>query len=319
MVKPVQAENIALLFPGQGSQQVGMGLDFANRYAWAKAVFTEADEVLGYPLSDLCFTGPENRLRLTANTQPAILTTSIALYRGWEQIGITPRFVAGHSLGEYTALVAAKAISFHDAVAIVHQRGKDMEQAVPAGVGGMSAVIHLDRQTLDEVCRQISRCDYVVQSANYNGPDQIVISGHAEAVKEAGERALEAGARRVIPLPVSGPFHSSLMQPAAQRLKNRLHSISIQDAWIPVVANVTAHPVQRAEEIRRLLVEQVVSSVLWEDSIRYMVGQGIQTFIEIGPGNVLSRLVQKIARHVETIPIQDVESLHRAMQKFPKG
>jgi [acyl-carrier-protein] S-malonyltransferase len=307
---------IALLFPGQGSQQVGMGRDIANRYEWAEAVFMEADQVLGYPLSNLCFTGPKERLWLTANAQPAILTASIALYRGFEQIGITPHFVAGHSLGEYTALVVAEAISFRDAVMMVHQRGMYMEEAVPAGVGGMSAIIQLDRQQVDEVCRQVSRLGYVVQPANENGAGQVVISGHAEAVNEAGKKALQAGARRVIPLAVSGPFHSVLMKPAAEKLENVLYRTEMRDARVPVVANVTALPVQSAAEIRHLLVKQMISSVLWEDSIRYMLAQGVSTFVEIGAGNVLSNLVKKIDHQVQTIPIQDVESLQLAMQAF---
>jgi [acyl-carrier-protein] S-malonyltransferase len=307
---------IALLFPGQGSQQVGMGRDIANRYEWAKAVFAEADEVLGYSLSNLCFAGPKDRLQLTVHAQPAILTTSIALYRGFEQAGLTPHFVAGHSLGEYSALVVAGAISFRDAVVTVHRRGIYMEEAVPAGVGGMSAIIQLERQKLDEVCHQVSRLDYVVQPANYNGPGQVVISGHMEAVHEAGEKAMQAGARRVVPLSVSGPFHSELMKPAAKKLEGTLQRTHIGDARIPVVANVTALPMQNAAEIRHLLVKQMISPVLWEDSIRYMLTQGVSTFVEIGAGNVLSHLVKKIDRQAQTIHVQDLPSLHLALQAF---
>jgi [acyl-carrier-protein] S-malonyltransferase len=307
---------IAFLFPGQGSQQVGMGRDIFNQYEWARAVFAEADEVLGYSLSHLCFAGPKERLQLTVHAQPAILTTSIALQRGLEQAGLTPHFVAGHSLGEYSALVVAGAISFRDAVVTVHQRGLYMEEAVPAGVGGMSAVIQLERQKLDEVCRQVSRLDYVVQPANYNSPGQVVISGHREAVHEAGEKAMQAGARRVVPLPVSGPFHSGLMKPAAKKLEGTLQRTDMGDARVPVVANVTALPMQNAAEIRRLLVKQMISPVLWEDSIRYMRAQGVSTFIEIGAGNVLSHLVKKIDRQVQTIHVQDLPSLHLALQAF---
>lgn len=310
---------IAFIFPGQGSQKVGMGRDIANANQVAEQVFAEADEVLGFSLSKLCFEGPEEELRLTANTQPAILTTSIALYRVFQEAGIEPDYVAGHSLGEYSALVAAGSLSFRDAVSTVHKRGTYMEEAVPAGLGAMSAVMNLDRDELDQICKNVTRESHVVEPANYNSPGQIVISGHSEAVKEAGEKAAEAGARRVIPLSVSGPFHSSLMKPAAERLAQTLNEIEIKDASVPVVANVSARPVVRADEIRRSLIEQVASPVLWEDSVRWMLAQGVDTFVEIGAGTVLSGLVKKVDRKVKTLSVQDSETLKQTVEQLTQG
>ncbi|WP_124727635.1 ACP S-malonyltransferase [Staphylospora marina] len=308
---------IAFIFPGQGSQQVGMGKEIAAFSSSAREVFEEADRVLGVSLSGLCFGGPEEELRLTANTQPAILTTSIALWRALtDEVHIRPDFVAGHSLGEYSALVATGALTFKDAVATVRKRGMYMEEAVSAGVGAMSAVLNLDRDKLDEVCASVSREGHVVEPANYNCPGQIVISGHAKAVEEAGEKAREAGARRVVPLPVSGPFHSSLMKPAADRLEKVLSGIDIRDADSPVVSNVTARAVTEAGEIRRLLVEQVASPVRWEDSVRFMLNEGVDLFIEIGAGTVLSGLVKKVDRKVKTLNIQDSASLAKAVEEL---
>jgi [acyl-carrier-protein] S-malonyltransferase len=308
---------IALIFPGQGSQTVGMGQDICENSETAKQIFEEADAALGYALSELCFHGPEEELRLTANTQPAILTTSVALYAALrEKLPLTPDFVAGHSRGEYSALVAAGAMSFRDAVTTVRKRGIYMEEAVPAGVGAMSAIMNLERDKLDEVCRSVSKAGHVVEPANYNSPGQIVISGHAAAVAEAGEQAAEAGARRVIPLSVSGPFHSSLMQPAAERLKAALSQVTVHDASVPVVANVTAEAVSSSAEIVELLVKQVASPVLWEDSVRYMLNQGVTTFVEVGAGSVLTGLVRKVDRKVKAISIQDTQTLEQAIEQL---
>lgn len=307
---------IAFLFPGQGSQAVGMGKAVFDADPKAREVFEEADDVLGYPLSRLCFEGPEEELRLTANAQPAILTASIALYRLVEAEGLKAGFAAGHSLGEYSALVAAGALSFPDALRTVRQRGLLMEKAVPAGKGAMSAVIGLDRETVDRICREVSRETAEVGPANYNCPGQLVISGAKEAVEMAGEKAKEAGARRVIPLSVSGPFHSSLMKPAAEGMVEVLARLEISDARIPVVANVSARPQRSAADIRKALVKQVDAPVLWEDSIRWMVQEGVDTFVEIGPGNVLTGLVRKIQRGVTAVSIQDGESLHKALEKM---
>ncbi|MBN2908269.1 ACP S-malonyltransferase [Polycladomyces sp. WAk] len=309
---------IAFLFPGQGSQSVGMGRAIAEHDERAARLFAQADQVLGYALSRLCFEGPEEELRLTANTQPAILTTSMAIYTVFADAGIEPDYVAGHSLGEYSALTAAGSLDFADAVATVHRRGLFMEEAVPAGQGAMSAVMGLEREALDAVCREVTREGHVVVAANYNCPGQIVISGHRDAVEEAGEKAKAAGARRVIPLAVSGPFHSPLMQPAAERLKDVLDTVTVRDARVPVVANVSASPVQDAEEIRRSLVEQVASPVLWEDSVRWMLNQGVDTFVEIGPGTVLTGLVRKVERKVTAVSVQDVETLQTALDMLRK-
>ena len=302
----------AFVFPGQGSQFVGMGQALANESEAAKQIFAQADEALGFSLSTLCYEGPEEELRLTANTQPAILTASIAVLAALreKQPGFTPDFVAGHSLGEYSALVAAEAISFADAVKTVRARGQFMEEAVPAGQGAMAAVLNLERAALHAICEEVSAAGHPVQLANLNSPGQIVISGSAEGVKRAGEQAKAAGAKRVLPLNVSGPFHSSLMQPAADKLKEVLAGIAVRDAKVPVVANVNARPVTEAATIVESLVEQVSAPVLWEDSVQWMVEAGVTTFVEIGPGKVLAGLIKKTAPAGTAIySVQDMESL----------
>lgn len=303
---------VAFVFPGQGSQFVGMGQALTEESAAARQIFAQADEALGFPLSKLCFDGPEEELRLTANTQPAILTASIAVLAAFreKQPAFTPDFVAGHSLGEYSALVAAEAISFADAVKTVRARGQFMEEAVPAGQGAMAAVLNLERSALHAICEEVSAAGHPVQLANLNSPGQIVISGSAEGVKRAGEQAKAAGAKRVLPLNVSGPFHSSLMKPAAEKLKAVLAGISVQEAKVPVVANVNARPVTDAAAIVESLVEQVAAPVLWEDSVQWMVEAGVTTFVEIGPGKVLAGLIKKTAPAGTAIySVQDMESL----------
>jgi len=303
---------VAFVFPGQGSQFVGMGQTLSEQSEAARLVFQQADEALGFSLSGLCFQGPEEELRLTANTQPAILTASVAVLAAFreQQPDFQPDFVAGHSLGEYSALVAAGALDFAEAVRTVRARGQFMEEAVPAGEGAMSAVLNLDRGVLQAVCEEVTACGHPVQLANLNCPGQIVISGSAKGVKLAGEKAKEAGAKRVLPLNVSGPFHSSLMQPAADKLHAVLAGVSVRDAKVPVVANVTARPVSEAQTVVDSLVQQVSAPVLWEDSVQWMVEQGVTTFVEIGPGKVLAGLVKKIAPAETTIiSVQDTETL----------
>lgn len=283
----------AFVFPGQGSQFVGMGKDLAEKY------LDQANEILGFDLKKLCFEGPEEELKKTEITQPAILTVSIAAFEYLKSKNTPlPAAVAGHSLGEYSALVAASSLSFQDAVKIVYLRGKFMQEAVPLGEGSMAAILGLTKEKVEECCQKVSSFG-VVSAANLNSPGQIVISGKKQAVEEAAGPCKEAGAKRVIPLQVSAPFHCSLMQPAADKLKLELDKIEIKDANIPVVANVSADFVTKGSDIKKLLVEQVTKSVLWEDSIRKMIGDGITSFVEVGPGMVLSGLIKKIDREVE--------------------
>ncbi|WP_123040006.1 ACP S-malonyltransferase [Cohnella candidum] len=299
---------IAFVFPGQGAQAVGMGKDAYEQTPEAKDIFDRADAALGYPLSRLAFEGPEEELRQTANTQPALLTTSVALLEVFKAQGMKPDFVAGHSLGEYSALVAAGVIGFEDAVRLVRARGQFMEQAVPGGQGAMAAVLGADREPLEALCRDVSEKVGLVELANVNCPGQIVVSGSAEGVAAVGERGKEAGAKRVIPLEVSGPFHSSLMQPAADRLAGELAGVTFKDAEVPVVANVNASPVTSGAELRDLLVKQVVSPVLWEDTVRFLIGQGVDTFVEIGSGTVLAGLIRKVDKSVQVLSVNTAAS-----------
>jgi [acyl-carrier-protein] S-malonyltransferase len=299
---------IAFVFPGQGAQAVGMGKDAYESNAAARAIFDRADEVLGFPLAKLAFEGPDERLRQTANTQPALLATSIALLEMYKEQQVTPDFVAGHSLGEYSALVAAGVLIFDDAIRLVRARGQFMEQAVPGGQGAMAAVLGADREALQALCAEITADNKLVELANVNCPGQIVVSGSAEGVAELVERGKEAGAKRVIPLDVSGPFHSSLMQPAAEALAVELAKVPFSEAKTPVVANVHALPVSSGEELRELLVSQVVSPVLWEDTIRYLLSEGVDTFVEIGSGTVLAGLIKKIDKSVQVISVNSAET-----------
>ncbi|GGD68657.1 ACP S-malonyltransferase [Paenibacillus nasutitermitis] len=299
----------AFVFPGQGAQAVGMGKEAFDTIEASRAIFERADEALGFKLSDLIFQGPDDALKQTANTQPALLTVSIALLEAFRARGIEADYAAGHSLGEYSALVAAGVLSFEDAVRTVRARGEFMEQAVPSGQGAMAAVLGAERGDLDALCKAVTADTAAVELANINCPGQIVISGTAAGVQAVVERGKEAGAKRVIPLEVSGPFHSSLMKPAAAKLADVLSAIQMGDASMPVIANVTAGPVVEAAEIRRLLAEQVYSPVLWEDSIRYLIEQGVDTFIEIGSGTVLAGLIKKIDKTVKIISINSAASI----------
>jgi [acyl-carrier-protein] S-malonyltransferase len=302
----------AFVFPGQGAQAVGMGKDACDESMAAKAIFEAADAALGFNLSGIIFDGPDDVLKQTSNTQPALLTVSAALLAAFSERGITPDFVAGHSLGEYSALVAAGVLSFEDAVRTVRARGEFMEQAVPGGQGAMAAVLGADREALAALCAEVTAETGTVELANVNCPGQIVVSGTSAGVAAIVERGKEAGAKRVIPLEVSGPFHSSLMKPAAERLEAVLASIDMNDACVPVVANVTAAPVTAADEIRSLLAEQVVSPVLWEDSIRYLIGEGVDTFVEIGSGTVLAGLIKKIDKNVRIISVNSYAAVQSA-------
>ncbi|WP_339159599.1 ACP S-malonyltransferase [Paenibacillus sp. FSL W8-0186] len=302
---------LAFVFPGQGSQSVGMGQDIYESVPESRQLFEQADEILGFPLTRLIFEGPDTELKQTANTQPALLTTSAALYQALAAKGIKPDFVAGHSLGEYSALTAAGALSFSDAVATVRARGEFMEQAVPGGQGAMAAVLGGEREALAALCADITAGGSLVELANVNCPGQIVVSGSKAGVDAVVQRVKEIGAKRAIPLEVSGPFHSSLMKSAAEKLAGKLEQIAIGDASIPVVANVTAGAVQRGEGISRLLVEQVYSPVLWEDSVAWLIDQGVDTFVEIGPGSVLTGLIKKINRGVTTYNVNSLESLEQ--------
>jgi [acyl-carrier-protein] S-malonyltransferase len=306
---------IAFLFPGQGSQAVGMGKELAEKYPVARETFDEADETLGYQLSQLCFEGPEEKLRLTEITQPAILTTSIAAWRVLREKGVNPSFVAGHSLGEYSAHVAAGTMSFPDAVRTVRNRGKYMQEAVPVGVGAMAAILGMDLGKVTAVCTDAAQGE-VCEPANINSGEQIVISGHAAAVERATKLASERGAKRAIMLSVSAPFHCSLMKPAQDRLAADLQSLGIQKPVIPVVCNVDAELVEDAGRARDALVRQVTGAVKWDPSMRLLIAKGIQTFVEVGPGKVLCGLMRQIDRSKACANVGDEASLLKTLEQL---
>jgi [acyl-carrier-protein] S-malonyltransferase len=286
---------IAFIFPGQGSQKVGMGQALAASFAICRETFSEADAALGEPLSTICFEGPEEQLRLTENTQPAILATSIAAFRVLALEGIEPRFVAGHSLGEYSAHVAAGTFSFADALNVVRRRGRYMQEAVPVGSGAMAAILGLDAAAVRQACEEAAHGE-VVSPANINGGGQVVIAGAAGAVTRAGERAKAMGAKRVLPLPVSAPFHCALMGPAQERLAPELRALAVHNPRVPIVANVDALPKTAAGEAIEALVAQVSAPVQWEAVVGRLASEGVTTYVEVGPGTVLSGLVRKIHR-----------------------
>lgn len=307
---------IAFLFPGQGSQQVGMGRDVIEQNEIAKAIYDQADTALDVSLSELILEGPEETLKQTANTQPALVTTSVALLKVLEAEGIKADMVAGHSLGEYSALVAAGALTYEEAVKAVRARGQLMENAVPNGEGAMAAVLGMARDALQTLVDAINEPGHEVELANMNAPGQIVISGSQSGVEKAAEQAKEQGAKRVIPLNVSGPFHSSLMKPAAEKMRAVLDNTYMNDAHIPVVANVNARETKDAASLKAQLIEQIYSPVLWEDTVRYMLDAGVDTFIEIGPGKVLSGLVRKVQRRVNMYAVEDMASLQKTVEKL---
>lgn len=310
---------IAFVFPGQGSQTVGMGKSLADENENVLKLFKQADERLGYSLSQLIFEGPQEQLTQTMNAQPALLTTSIAVLEAFKQSGITADYVAGHSLGEYSALVAAEAISFTDGVYAVHKRGEFMEDAVPNGEGTMAAVLGMEREALQAITDKITESGHSVQLANLNSPGQIVISGTKQGVELAGVEAKTAGAKRVLPLEVSGPFHSQLMRPAADRLLSVLDEIKLQDASVPVIANVSATPITASGEIKEKLLQQLYSPVLWEDTVRKLLALGVDTFIEIGPGKVLSGLIKKVDRNVQLFAISDSKSIESTIEAIKEA
>ena len=310
---------VAFVFTGQGSQTVGMCKAFYDEYAVARRVFEEADEALGFSITKMCFEGPESDLRLTYNTQPAILTASTACAAVLKEKGIACDVAAGHSLGEYSALVNTGALAFADAVRIVRKRGQFMQEAVPVGEGSMAAVLGLESDKIVEICQAVeAEGGEAVQAVNFNCPGQVVIAGAVNAVNKAVEALKAAGAKRAVLLPVSAPFHSSLMQPASERLAEVLAPIEIKDITIPVVANVTAKEVTSGAEIKELLVKQAAMPVLWETSVRNMVADGVDTFVEVGPGKVLTGFTKKIAKGLPALNIEDPASLEKVLAHFEK-
>jgi len=302
----------AFLFPGQGSQAVGMGKALFGAFPEARAVFQSADDALAEPLSRLCFEGPESELVLTRNTQPAILTASIAAHAVWSARGGPAAFVAGHSLGEYSALVAAGALSLPDAVRVVRARGTFMQEAVPAGTGAMAAVLGLDAEVVTRVCAEVAGNE-VVSPANFNSPEQTVIAGHATAVERAGAKLREAGAKRVVPLAVSAPFHTALMEPAKARLAEVLARCTVSAPRMPVVTNVEAAPNADAARVVPLLVSQVSAPVRWVESVRALAAAGVTRVVELGPGRVLGGLVKRISKDIEVLNVEDPASLEKSL------
>ncbi|MGH9529317.1 MAG: ACP S-malonyltransferase [Terriglobales bacterium] len=310
---PASNDPIAFIFPGQGSQAVGMAKDLADLYPIARQAFDEADDALEYKLSRLCFEGPEEQLRLTEITQPAILTASVAAYRVLNERGVKPSYVAGHSLGEYSAHVAAGTISFRDAVRTVRNRGKYMQEAVPVGVGAMAAILGMDLATVAAVCNEAAQNE-VCEPANINSSEQIVISGHATAVERAIKLADARGAKRTVLLPVSAPFHCALMKPAQDRLAVDLQKVIFQKSRVPVICNVDAASHYDAAKSRDALVRQVTGSVKWDQSMRLLISSGVQTFIEVGPGKVLCGLMRQIDRSKSAVNVSDEASLQKALK-----
>jgi [acyl-carrier-protein] S-malonyltransferase len=308
---------IAFLFPGQGSQAVGMGRALSEGSAVAKQTFAEADEALGFSLSKLCFEGPEEDLRLTENTQPAIMTVSVAAFRVLAEQGVRPELAAGHSLGEWSAHVAAGTLSFADAVRAVKARGKAMQQAVPPGQGAMAAVLMLDAALVAEACAEAAaETGLAVQAANLNSPTQTVISGAVAAVERAAAICKEKGAKRAVMLPVSAPFHCALMQPAQEEVARVLDGLTLHDPKVPVAANVTGALVTTAAEAKDALIRQVTGAVRWVDCVKALVGAGANTFVEVGPGKVLTGLMKQIDSAQKAMNVEDAASLEKALAEL---
>ncbi len=308
---------IALTFPGQGSQAVGMGKALADQFAESRAVFEEVNDALGQDLSKIMWEGPEDELTLTSNAQPALMAVSLAALRAMETRGFAVThagYVAGHSLGEYSALAAARALSVSDTARLLRIRGEAMQAAVPVGVGAMAAIIGLEQTALEEICTSATQDSNACQIANDNGGGQLVISGHKEAVERAMAAATEAGAKRALPLPVSAPFHSALMQPAAERMAQALAEVDIKPTIVPLVCNVLADPISHPDDIAKRLVEQVTGRVRWEESVLYMAQNGVGTILEIGSGKVLTGLARRIERDLTGIAVGTPDDVMRALE-----
>ncbi|GAC1673181.1 MAG: ACP S-malonyltransferase [Candidatus Acidiferrum sp.] len=306
---------VAFVFPGQASQYPGMGKELAEKHPAARAVFEEAEAVLGFPISKMCFAGSEDELKLTANTQHAIITVSVAVYRVLAEKGFKPEYVAGHSLGEYSALVAAGALKFSDAVRLVRNRGKYMQDAVPAGEGAMAAIMGLSPAVVLDVCKRAAENE-ICAPANLNSQEQTVISGHAGAIKRAVEIASQQGAKRAVILAVSAPFHCAMMMPAQEKLEHDLKKVEFSELKMPLVTNVDADTIESGEAARQALVRQVTMPVRWEESVRLLIDEGVNTFVEVGPGRVLSGLLRQIERSVATLNVEDEKSLAATVEKI---
>jgi [acyl-carrier-protein] S-malonyltransferase len=309
---------LVFLFPGQASQYPGMGRDLFDQFPEARSVFQEADDALGFAISKLCFEGSEEDLKLTENTQPAILTVSVAAFRALESRGILPDFAAGHSLGEYSALVAAGALAFSDAVKLARRRGSYMQEAVPAGEGAMAAILGLSPSDVAEVCKKAADNE-IVSPANLNSPEQTVISGNASAVKRAVEIASQSGAKRSVMLPVSAPFHCALMKPAQDRFEKDLRATKFSALRFPVVTNADAEAITSGDEALEALIRQITLPVLWLDSVREMIDSGVTVFVEVGPGKVLTGLMRQIDRSVRCFNVEDSASLQAALDKVAQA
>ncbi len=309
---------LAFIFPGQGAQFVGMGKDIAAEYESADAIFNQASEALGFDIKEMIFNGDDETLKITENTQPTIVTASVACLQPLLEKGIKPDFVAGLSLGEYSAHVAAGTMSFKDAVALVRRRGKFMQEAVPVGVGAMSAIIGLDNQAVIDSCKEASAVG-VCEPANFNCPGQLAIAGEVAAVEKANEICKAKGAKRAMMLPVSAPFHCSLLKPAGEKLAAELENVQLNDIKIPVVVNVTAQVLINKDEVKTTLINQVSSSVLWEKCVETMLQQGVDTFIEIGPGKVLSGFIKKINKDVKVLNVENIESLNKTIEELTQA
>ncbi len=308
---------LAFIFPGQGAQYVGMGKDIAAEYKSADAIYEEASEALGFDIKEMIFNGNDEALKITENTQPTIVTTSVACMQPLLEKGIKPDFVAGLSLGEYAAHVAAGTFDFKDAVALVRKRGKFMQEAVPVGVGAMSAIIGLDNEAVIESCKEASSLG-VCEPANFNCPGQLAIAGDVAAVEKANEICKAKGAKRAMMLAVSAPFHCSLLKPAGEKLAAELDKVTVNDIKIPVVVNVTAKSITDKDEVKPTLVDQVSNSVLWENCVKTMLEQGVDTFVEIGPGKVLSGFIKKINKDVKVLNVENLDSLNATLEELAR-